>query len=60
FAALIEPPHAAAILDLREDDEGLAVTIEHTDVAPHAVDVVPVISPERSTWRYRQGGWQRG
>lgn len=58
FAALIEPPHAAAVLDLREDDEGLAVTIEHADIAPHAVDVVPVISADRSTWRYRQGGWQ--
>lgn len=59
FAALIEPPHAAAILDIREDDDALVVAIEHTDVAPHSVEVVPIISPSASTWRFEDGSWQR-
>lgn len=59
FAALIEPPHAAAILEMRcEEDEILEVSVEHADMAPHDVSVVPIISPAQSTWRYQQGSWR--
>ncbi|HWK80628.1 MAG TPA: metallophosphoesterase [Thermomicrobiales bacterium] len=59
FAALIEPPHAAAILDLRDDGDGLLVTVDHTDIAPYDVDLVPIISPSTSTWRFADGGWKQ-
>ncbi|MGC4191808.1 MAG: metallophosphoesterase [Thermomicrobiales bacterium] len=59
LAALIEPPHAAAVIEIREDDDGLTVAVEHTDIAPYEVDVVPIISPSTSTWRFDQNGWRR-
>lgn len=58
-AALIEPPHGAAILELREDTDGLEVAIEHTEMAAHDVEIVPIISPAQSTWRFQQGTWHR-
>lgn len=59
FAALIEPPHAAAILDVRDAGDGLEVAVEHTDIAPYEADLVPVLSSSTSTWRFVAGGWQR-
>ncbi|MGC4105408.1 MAG: metallophosphoesterase [Thermomicrobiales bacterium] len=59
FGALIEPPHAAAILEMREDDDELVVAVEHIDIAPYDVAVVPIISPAASSWRFGEDGWQR-
>lgn len=60
LAALIEPPHAAAVIEIREAVAGdLEVELEHFEVADYRVDVVPVISPSESTWRYQAGAWSR-
>jgi len=59
FAALIEPPHAAAIVEISEHGDALEVTIEHVDIASHDVSLVPIISSSNSTWRFQEGGWLR-
>ena len=59
FAALIEPPHAAAILEIREDGGIVDVTVEHADIATHEATIVPIISPAKSFWRFEQGIWHQ-
>lgn len=58
-AALIEPPHGAAILEVRDDGEGLEVSVEHAEMAAHDVAVVPIISPASSTWRFQDASWHQ-
>jgi predicted phosphodiesterase len=57
FAALIEPPHAVALLEIGERDGGLNVEVEHFDVVPYEAEAVPVLSPARERWTFREGSW---
>ena len=56
FAALVEHPAEAALLDLAEDDAGLVVRQETRSLAtlPHAR--TPVLTAERA-WRLDDRGW---
>jgi calcineurin-like phosphoesterase family protein len=60
FAALIEPPHAVALLEINDRDGGLDVAVEHFDVVPYEAEVVPILSPARESWTFRDGGWAAG
>jgi hypothetical protein len=56
-AALIEPPHEVAVIEIDERDGALTVSAEHHSVADFETDVLPVLSPDRSVWTYREGAW---
>jgi hypothetical protein len=60
FASLIEPPHAAAIVDVLAMENELRVDIEHIDIAEYDVSIVPILSPARSSWVFRSGSWTNG
>lgn len=58
FAALIEAPHAVAVLELETTGDDFVVSVAHHSVAEYDVAVVPVLSPAVSRWVARNGTWQ--
>jgi DNA repair exonuclease SbcCD nuclease subunit len=58
-AALIEPPHEMAFIDIERMPSGdVVVTRRAESVAGYApVDRLPVLSPDTQTWRYAAGSW---
>jgi predicted phosphodiesterase len=57
-AALIEPPHETALVEIELHDREMAVRVEHTAVAPSSVAHLPVIAPPTGAWRFAQGRWE--
>jgi len=57
FAALIEAPHAVAVVELDATGNDLAVSVAHHSIADYEVAVVPVLSPAVSRWIARDGSW---
>jgi hypothetical protein len=57
-AALIEPPHETAIVEIERDGREITVRVEHTAVAPSSVAHPPVIAPPTGAWRFAQGRWE--
>ncbi len=55
FAALVEPPHATATLDIDLDNR--TVTVSHDSVATYDVESVPVLSPATQTFRFDGATW---
>jgi len=55
FAAVVEPPHANATLEI--DIDNLLVTVSHDSVASYDVEFVPIISPATQRYRFDGATW---
>lgn len=58
-AALIEPPHELAVIEIAHETGGeLTVRRRAESVAAFAPELrLPVMAPETQTWRYADGAW---
>lgn len=60
FAALIEPPHEMAILELDGDSRELALHRRNVSIASHAAARLPVLAQDETRWQLRDGAWRAG
>ena len=58
-AALIEPPHSAAVVTITRDDGGILVERSALSLHESAVDRMPIMSPMRAAWRWSGDGWSQ-
>jgi predicted phosphodiesterase len=56
-AALIEPPHERAIIEVEARDGVFTVRVSHRPVAASPDVRLPVMSPSDATWTHRTGEW---
>lgn len=58
FAALIEAPHEAAILEFEVSPDGIAVSRRNLGIEPYQVERAPILSAESTRWTWRDGAWR--
>lgn len=58
-AALIEPPHERAVIDIVFGDRSLDVRVSHRAVAPSPPVRLPVMTESESTWTFESGRWSQ-
>lgn len=57
-AALIEPPHEIAFVDLTASAASLTVRVERHAVAPSPSEArLPLLTGETGAWKYERGAW---
>lgn len=57
FAALIEPPHEMAILELAGGARELTVHRRNISVASYTAEQLPVLTGDETRWQLRDGVW---
>ena len=57
FAALIEPPHEIAILELTGDAHTLTIHRRNISIADYTAEQLPVMSGSETHWQLREGVW---
>ncbi len=60
FAALIEAPHEAAILEIEAGPDSLTVSRRNIGIEPYQVERAPILSAESTRWMWRENAWQPG
>ncbi len=59
FAALIEAPHEAAILEIETSPGNLTVSRRNIGIEPYRVERAPVLSGETTRWTWHAGAWRK-
>ena len=56
-AALIEPPHEVAVVDVEAAENGLTVRVRRRAVAPSPSVRLPLLTGESGAWTFRERAW---
>lgn len=60
FAALIEAPHEAAIMEIDASPDSVTISRHNICIVPYQVERAPILSAETTRWAWRDNTWQQG
>ena len=59
FAALIEAPHEAAILEIEASPDNITVSRRNIGIEPYEVERAPILSADATRWTWRENAWRQ-